>query len=120
GQPGTTKGDYRGNTWWSEGSGFTTYRAPNSPLYDIYTQNCVDVSRNPLNGPCKLTGMGDAEADGLGLTGNIEVLAARSRHPGGVNVLLCDGSGRFVSDSIDLDTWRALGTSQGSEVIGQY
>jgi prepilin-type N-terminal cleavage/methylation domain-containing protein/prepilin-type processing-associated H-X9-DG protein len=113
GQPGPTQGDYRGNTWWSEGSAFTTYRAPNSPLYDIITQNCVDVSQNPLNGPCVLPG-------DINISGNIEVFAARSRHPGGVNVLLCDGSGRFVSDSIDLDTWRALGTSHGGEVLGQY
>jgi prepilin-type N-terminal cleavage/methylation domain-containing protein/prepilin-type processing-associated H-X9-DG protein len=106
-------GDYRGNTWWAEGSGFTTYRSPNSPLYDIITQNCVDASKNPLNGPCSLP------AD-IGITGTIEVFAARSRHPSGVNVLLCDGSGRFVTDGIDLATWRALGTAQGNEVIGDY
>jgi prepilin-type N-terminal cleavage/methylation domain-containing protein/prepilin-type processing-associated H-X9-DG protein len=105
-------GDYRGNTWWGEGSGFTTYRAPNSTLYDIITQNCVDTSQNSMNGPCVIAGT-------LGL-GNVEVFAARSRHPGGVNVLLCDGSGRFVRDSIPLDVWRALGTAQGGEVIGDY
>ena len=33
---------------------------------------------------------------------------ARSLHSGGVNAGLCDGSGRFVSDSIDLAIWRAL------------
>ena len=42
--------------------------------------------------------------------------AARSRHPGGVQCALCDGSVRFVSDNIALDTWRALSTSQGGEV----
>jgi prepilin-type processing-associated H-X9-DG protein len=46
--------------------------------------------------------------------------AARSRHPGGVNSLLCDGSVRFVSDSIDLDTWRALASRNGGEAPAKY
>jgi len=45
---------------------------------------------------------------------------ARSRHTGGVNVWLCDGSVRFVSESIGLATWRALATRSGGEVIGDY
>jgi prepilin-type N-terminal cleavage/methylation domain-containing protein/prepilin-type processing-associated H-X9-DG protein len=43
--------------------------------------------------------------------------AARSRHPGGVNAALADGSVRFVSDSIDQGVWRALGTRAGGEVV---
>lgn len=42
--------------------------------------------------------------------------AARSYHPGGVSVLMCDGSIRFSNSNIDLLTWRALGTRQGGEV----
>ncbi|HVK14419.1 MAG TPA: DUF1559 domain-containing protein [Gemmataceae bacterium] len=44
-------------------------------------------------------------------------LAARSYHPGGVNVLLCDGSGRFVRDSIDLRTWQLMGSRADGQVI---
>ncbi|APW63950.1 DUF1559 domain-containing protein [Paludisphaera borealis] len=40
-----------------------------------------------------------------------------SFHPGGVNLLLADGSVRFVKNTIDLATWRALGTMGGGEVI---
>jgi prepilin-type N-terminal cleavage/methylation domain-containing protein/prepilin-type processing-associated H-X9-DG protein len=42
---------------------------------------------------------------------------ASSRHPGGVNVLLADGSTRFVKSSVSLSPWWALGTRAGSEVI---
>jgi prepilin-type N-terminal cleavage/methylation domain-containing protein/prepilin-type processing-associated H-X9-DG protein len=44
--------------------------------------------------------------------------AARSRHTGGVNAVFGDGSVRFVRDSIDLNTWRAIGTMNGGEVPG--
>lgn len=40
-----------------------------------------------------------------------------SRHPGGVNLAMGDGSVRFVKQTINLDTWRAVGTRAGGEVI---
>ena len=43
--------------------------------------------------------------------------AARSRHTGGVNVTLGDGSVRFVRDSISVATWQAVGTRAGGEVL---
>jgi prepilin-type N-terminal cleavage/methylation domain-containing protein/prepilin-type processing-associated H-X9-DG protein len=43
---------------------------------------------------------------------------ASSRHTNGVNVVLCDGSVRFVTNSISLATWRAVGTRNGGEVLG--
>jgi prepilin-type processing-associated H-X9-DG protein len=45
------------------------------------------------------------------------VYAFRSRHPGGVNAAFCDGSVRFVRNSVSLFVWRGLGTTQGGEVI---
>jgi prepilin-type N-terminal cleavage/methylation domain-containing protein/prepilin-type processing-associated H-X9-DG protein len=45
-------------------------------------------------------------------------VTSRSFHPGGVNVLMMDGSVRFVRNSIAQATWRALGTRAGGEVIG--
>jgi prepilin-type N-terminal cleavage/methylation domain-containing protein/prepilin-type processing-associated H-X9-DG protein len=40
-----------------------------------------------------------------------------SRHPGGVNVAMGDGSVKFIKDSVNLVTWRALGTRAGNEVV---
>ena len=43
-----------------------------------------------------------------------------SRHTGGVNVALGDGSVRFVRNAIDISTWRGLGTRNGGEVLGDF
>ncbi|MDG3007837.1 DUF1559 domain-containing protein [Paludisphaera mucosa] len=44
-------------------------------------------------------------------------MAARSYHAGGVNTAFCDGSVKFIKDSISLPTWQALGTRAGGEIV---
>ncbi len=56
----------------------------------------------------------DIAAHGIGF------YSARSSHPGGVNCGLGDGSVRFVNNTIDLKTWRALATCAAGEIIGRY
>ena len=41
--------------------------------------------------------------------------AARSRHPGGVNVLMADGSLQFFEDGVDPAVWRAASTRAGGD-----
>ncbi|MBX9789457.1 MAG: DUF1559 domain-containing protein [Pirellulales bacterium] len=43
--------------------------------------------------------------------------ASRSLHPGGVNVLMCDGSAHFASNEISRDVWHALHTRDRGEVV---
>jgi prepilin-type processing-associated H-X9-DG protein len=43
--------------------------------------------------------------------------AARSYHSGGVNVAFGDGSVHFIKNSINLTTWRALGSKGGGEIL---
>jgi prepilin-type processing-associated H-X9-DG protein len=45
------------------------------------------------------------------------VMPPSSHHLGGVNVSFGDGSVKFVKDSVNVQTWRALGTRNGGEVI---
>lgn len=45
---------------------------------------------------------------------------ATSQHSGGVNMMLVDGSVRFVSENISRDIWRAYGTRNGGEVISDF
>ncbi len=48
--------------------------------------------------------------------GEHAIVSARSFHTGGVNVAMGDGSVQFVSDSINLQVWRAVGTRAQGEV----
>ncbi len=48
------------------------------------------------------------------------VRGAASYHPGGVQVAFADASGRFISNDIDFNTWRALFTRAQGEVIGSF
>ena len=102
-------GDLRGFTWWGDASSFTTYLPPNSNLPDriydaVFCENLPDH-----NLPCAVSSSTDPT-----------MFALRSRHPGGVNASLCDGSTRFISETIDLNTYRALSTTQGGEVVGDF
>ena len=43
--------------------------------------------------------------------------AARSRHPDGVNALMCDGSVTFYNDYVELSVWRSLSTRAGYDMV---
>jgi prepilin-type N-terminal cleavage/methylation domain-containing protein len=96
-------GDLRGFTWWAPGAQFTTFYPPNTSLPDIVTQSCNNQPAQNL--PCQNNG------------GAWNIQAARSRHTDGVNVVLGDGSVRFVSQSINIDVWRATSTIAGGEPV---
>lgn len=98
--------DLRGFTWWGDACEFTTYLAPNSSQPDrIYTAGYCN--NQPLrNLPCDVSS-----------TSSPTMFAARSRHPGGVQVAFGDGSARLIRQSIDLNVWRAFSTSQGGESV---
>jgi prepilin-type N-terminal cleavage/methylation domain-containing protein len=46
--------------------------------------------------------------------------AARSKHPGGVQVILADGSVHFLSQSIGLMVYQAMGTRNGLDLVGDF
>jgi prepilin-type N-terminal cleavage/methylation domain-containing protein/prepilin-type processing-associated H-X9-DG protein len=48
---------------------------------------------------------------------NRAIMPPSSKHPGGVNLLLGDGSVRFIKDTINPVTWSALGSRNGGEII---
>jgi prepilin-type N-terminal cleavage/methylation domain-containing protein/prepilin-type processing-associated H-X9-DG protein len=99
--------DLRGFVWWGDAAGFTTYIGPNSTSPDIiYTAGYCN-HQPQMNLPCS----------GTPTTTNPSMFGARSRHTGGVNTAMCDGSVRFVRNSVSLDNWRFMSTSEGGEVV---
>jgi prepilin-type N-terminal cleavage/methylation domain-containing protein/prepilin-type processing-associated H-X9-DG protein len=88
------------------GYGFTTLEPPNSPLPDLI-YSCKD--ENFPQAPCRGTG---------GTLPHYNF--ARSYHPGGANFAIADGSVRFISETIDLPTYHAIGTRRQGEVPGPF
>lgn len=74
-----------GSSWFdgyaSNHDTFTTWLAPNSSLWDC----------------------------GGSPSWSAALFGARSRHPGGVNLVMLDGSTHFASDTVDLTVWAHLG-----------
>jgi prepilin-type N-terminal cleavage/methylation domain-containing protein/prepilin-type processing-associated H-X9-DG protein len=93
------------HTAWVDGNpqetGFTTAWPPNKVTMNNTSQAQLDVLNflNSRNMP------------------TFGAITSRSYHPGGVNALLADGSVRFVKSTINGNTWRALGTVAGGEVV---
>ncbi len=116
-----------------------------SPLVDYFS--CVTLSPNASNlASMALSGtpantdstMGSYWHLGLGRTGGIytnimppntwscvtnnqdmngALLTASSRHSGGVNAVFCDGSVKFVKNSINYLVWMAVGTIANNEIV---
>jgi prepilin-type N-terminal cleavage/methylation domain-containing protein/prepilin-type processing-associated H-X9-DG protein len=75
---------------------YNHYSTPNSPTFD-----CMGVVTNSPDVKMRFAPYGWR--------------AARSNHPGGANVLLADGSLRFVGDDVDPAVWKDLATIAGGE-----
>ncbi|MFM7318686.1 MAG: DUF1559 domain-containing protein [bacterium] len=101
---GVTPVDRRARIWNDEPGTYqiSTRIGPNSAQPDLgQCQNYIS-----LQAPCTNT------ADAL-----LHSLGSRSRHAGGVNVILLDGSVRFMKNSVAMATWQALSTIRGGELI---
>jgi prepilin-type N-terminal cleavage/methylation domain-containing protein len=100
---------------------FSTATTPNSTVADRIWGPCP---RNQGDGsylaPCTSLG-GPLRPPGNSTNNQRNAFAAaRSKHPGGANAALCDGTVRFITDSIPAATWWALGTIRGNEPLGDF
>jgi len=102
----STNNDLRGFSWWAYGSSFTGQLPPNSTKPDwMQSSGYCNVAAMPTNPPC------------MQGTDNLVFTAARSKHPGGVNVTFCDGSVKFVKNTVSPITYMALSSARGGEVV---
>jgi prepilin-type N-terminal cleavage/methylation domain-containing protein/prepilin-type processing-associated H-X9-DG protein len=100
----TSDNDWRGDIHNDDGVfRFHTNLTPNSSSPDLISSTTYFTPNNDPLMPVAL--------------GNPQTAAARSRHTGGVNAALCDGSIRFVRNTIPLQTWMAMGSIAGNEVF---
>jgi len=98
---------------------FTTFNPPNSTVADLLRGNgdgdsavCPQNHADGVYPPTICTWAGSTQANSWA--------SARSRHTGGVNVGMGDGSCRFISNTIDPNTWRSLGTRAGGEIVSNF
>ncbi len=108
-EPDTTGAqDQRGN--WAfpyVGAIYLHRRTPNSGIPDTMRFCfCTQASRISPDNPCESSSLPKDEHV-------YEYVAARSRHPGGVNCLFADGHVEFYNDEVDLALWKSLSTIAG-------
>jgi len=100
-----------GRGWMAHGEGqcYMHDYAPNTLVPDSVrwcSASRDTVNQDPPESPC----VQNANA-------RMVLHSARSCHPGGVLVALCDGTVRFVGQSVDLAVWRAAGTRSQNETL---
>jgi prepilin-type processing-associated H-X9-DG protein len=103
--------DLRGFSHWAYGSSFSGLRTPNSTKPDWMQSSgyCNAAPQwtdgEPTNPPC------------IQGTNSLVITSARSYHPGGVNVGFCDGSVKFIKNTVFPLTYMALSSAAGGEVL---
>jgi len=99
--------DSRGALFADAGSNLYAHDfTPNTLSADI-TERCVSQPEKGM--ACTSNGAGGPHR-----------MSAKSLHPGGAQVVFFDGSTHFVSETIAIGTWRALGSMSGGEVVGEF
>jgi prepilin-type N-terminal cleavage/methylation domain-containing protein/prepilin-type processing-associated H-X9-DG protein len=91
-------------------------KANQSPAYDAQSfWAAARTHYGPMNST--LATPNSKNADCCAYPAESTMFAMRSRHPGGVNVLMADGSVKNVKDSVNQVTWWALGSRAGGEIV---
>jgi prepilin-type N-terminal cleavage/methylation domain-containing protein/prepilin-type processing-associated H-X9-DG protein len=106
-----------GFSWWGYAPQFTGLYPPNSTQPDVmqWASYCSAPNSNPQGVTC--VGATATPSSGGTWVGLGMVNIPRSKHPGGVNVGMCDGSVRFFKNSVNIYTFQSLASAKGNEVI---
>jgi prepilin-type N-terminal cleavage/methylation domain-containing protein/prepilin-type processing-associated H-X9-DG protein len=91
--------------------GVTALRGGHQPPWDERMNNALVLPALDYNNDCTNSGTD---------CGKYDIISGfRSVHPGGCHFLFCDGSVRFMRESVVPDTYRALSTMAGGEVMSE-
>jgi prepilin-type N-terminal cleavage/methylation domain-containing protein/prepilin-type processing-associated H-X9-DG protein len=91
--------------------------SPDTQRGDNWSHGAMAMSLFNTIAPPNLYNASFAYCSRIGSGARSDLSNSDSWHPGGVNVTMGDGSVRFVKNSISIQTWMALGTRGGGEVI---
>ncbi|WP_406698608.1 DUF1559 domain-containing protein [Singulisphaera sp. Ch08] len=110
--------DIRGAMWTTVpgGCSFMTRYAPNSTKDYLGLRTGGDFLNNNEGLFCTSEPVQQLPCD-FGASDSEAFAGSRSRHAGGVNVLLGDGSVRFVKNSVNQAVWQGLNTINSGEII---
>jgi len=90
---------------------------PSNTWFYAYPMHVVTTSYNHYTAPNSFPCNNPADPSWLSYIGPQGSAPASSNHSGGVNMAFTDGSVRFIKDSINLQTWWALGSRRLGEVV---
>ena len=98
----------------------SSYEVGSPKTYDngswIVGTNIFRKTKAPINYRPKCSHFGGGTFDWSCAECSAYQYEARSRHPSGMNALFCDGSCRFVSETVDMDAFAAAITRNRGEV----
>jgi prepilin-type N-terminal cleavage/methylation domain-containing protein/prepilin-type processing-associated H-X9-DG protein len=102
-----TKNDAVGNGGYQSAGQYWGWGTPGMTLFQtVVPPNSSQYTWNACRQDCQGCGVDSSH-----------IVSATSNHPGGCNVLFCDGSVRFIKGTTNIRTWWALGTIANGEVV---
>jgi hypothetical protein len=104
-----------GHTEWPDGrvhhTGFTATLPPNTVVP-------LEHENQTLDGDFNSWQEGKLNEGSVGPP-SYAIVTSRSYHAGGVQSAMVDGSAKFIADGVETETWRAMATRAGQEVVTQ-
>lgn len=106
-----------------DGTSNTFAVGESAPQWDGYSawfgwDNATATCGIPLNWDMQRSNRRSSDDPGNALRTRIDCF--QSRHSGGANFAMCDGGTRWIGNGIDYEAYRAMGTIDAEDLVGEY